>query len=46
MMAFIILMVTGAVFGFLIPAYAQSLGQVLMYLAFAGLGVRLLLRWW
>jgi hypothetical protein len=40
----IVLWVTGLVFGFLLPAYVGNIAQIFLYLAVAGIAVKLILR--
>jgi hypothetical protein len=43
-LSLIVLWVTGAVFGFILPGYVGVIAQVFLYLAVAGIAVKLILR--
>ena len=45
-MALLIVWFGGSAFGWLIPSYAATIGQVFLYLGIAGLGLKLIFRFW
>jgi hypothetical protein len=45
-MALLVLWVSGAAFGWLLPAYAAELGQIFLYLGAAGIVLKVIFRFW